>query len=690
MSEDEHRDYSDEESESEPDFCDPEGYVDDIPDDELLSDLLPNRPKESDDADSVVVVDGAPVVGSDRLPKLRSVMAKIFAQAGKVVNEHYPMDDEGKTKGYLFVEYANTNTAREAVRTLNNSRLDKLHVLTVNLLSDFDRVMAIPDEWEPPKEQEYKDQGNLKSWLLNTDAYDQFSIIYESGEKVAVCLNSKPEPIELEMRPRWTETYLKWSPMGTFLVTLHSRGIALWGGQDYHRVQKFSHVGVQYVDFSPCERYVITFAPHSPPTAAGEPTALIIWETRTGHQKRAFPAEGPPIWPIFKWSHDDKYFARMKGDCSLSIFETPSFGLLDKKSIKVPFMEDFSWSPAENIIAYWVAEDKDVPARVMLIEIPSKTEVRVKNLFNVADCKMHWQKSGDHLCVKVDRYSKLRKEKDDGPKYAGMYYNFEIFHMREKQIPVDSVEMKENVHAFAWEPIGYKFAIIHGEGQSLNVSFYGVKTGQTPALLKKYERKTANFLFWSPCGQFIVLAGLRTMNGALEFIDTADFTVMNGGDHFMCTDIEWDPTGRYLMTGVSWWGNKVDNGYWLWSFQGKILKRVQMDKFCQFLWRPRPPTLLDKKQIKEIKKNLKKYSVDFDAQDVLRSTKVSKELIDKRRAKYEKYEAYRAEKTEKFNSLREERIRLRGGVDTDILDTDKSEMEEEVVEFLVKEEETIE
>merc|ERR1719398_681479 len=70
-------------------------------------------------------------------------------------------------------------------------------------------------------------------------------------------------------------------------------------------------------------------------------------------------------------------------------------------------MRDFSWSPTENILAYWVAEDKDVPARVTLIEVPSRNEVRVKNLFNVADCRMHWQKSGDFLCVKVDRYNKI-------------------------------------------------------------------------------------------------------------------------------------------------------------------------------------------------------------------------------------------------------------------------------------------
>ena len=37
------------------------------------------------------------------------------------------------------------------------------------------------------------------------------------------------------------------------------------------------------------------------------------------------------------------------------------------------------------------------------------------------------------------------------------------------------------------------------------------------------------------------------MNGVLEFIDTSDFTTMNSGEHFMATDIEWDPTGRYVL-----------------------------------------------------------------------------------------------------------------------------------------------
>jgi Eukaryotic translation initiation factor eIF2A len=52
-----------------------------------------------------------------------------------------------------------------------------------------------------------------------------------------------------------------------------------------------------------------------------------------------------------------------------------------------------------------------VPARVVLLEIPSRNELRVKNLFNVADCKMHWQKSGDYLCVKVSVKDNLSLKK---------------------------------------------------------------------------------------------------------------------------------------------------------------------------------------------------------------------------------------------------------------------------------------
>ncbi|XP_076055682.1 eukaryotic translation initiation factor 3 subunit b [Oratosquilla oratoria] len=667
----------------EPDFNDPEDYVDDITDEDLLGDLLREQPKETDGVESVIIVDGVPQVGAERLEKLQNVIRKLFKDFGPIVTEHYPKDAEGITKGYIFLEFKDRQCAEEAVRQLNTHKLDKQHTFQCNLFTDFDKFENIPDEFQQPKPQPYKDLGNLSYYLLEENCFDQFSVIYEGGTTTAIYLNSVPEVTVVAKRERWTETYVRWSPRGTYLATFHLKGIALWGGEDFRQVQKFSHNGVQFIDFSPCEKYMVTFSSQVD-ARAEEPQSIIIWDVLTGQKRRSFNAERPPVWPVFKWSHDDKYFARI-GEDVLSVYETPSFGLLDMKSIKVPGIRDFSWSPTDTVLAYWIAEDKDVPAKVSLIAIPSREEVRTKNLFSVADCKMHWQKCGDYLCVKVARYVKAKREKNE-IKYAGIYYNFEIFHMRDKGIPVDSLEIKENIQAFAWEPIGNKFGIISGEPPSVAVTFFQVNKGLAPSELKKFEKRACNNLFWSPQGQFVVLAGLRNLSGALEFIDTKDFQVMAATEHFMATDIEWDPTGRYVASCVSWWGHKVDNAYWLWSFQGKCLKRQALERFCQLLWRPRPPALLNAAHIKDIKKNMKKYSAQFELQDKMRFSKASKDIIEKRQKLMASFTEYREKVTEKYNSMKEARIELREGLDSENLADNEGDYEDETVEFLVKKE----
>ncbi|XP_015172077.1 PREDICTED: eukaryotic translation initiation factor 3 subunit B [Polistes dominula] len=667
----------------EPNFSDPEGFVDDITDEELLGDIIKQKPSETDGVESVVVIDGVPQVEPERLEKLQSFISKVLGKFGTIVNQYYPKNENGHTKGYIFLEYNSPINALAAAKSANNHKIDKQHTLKVNLFTDFKKFEEIPTDWEPPKPQPFKAASDLHYYLLEPDAYDQFCVLYGNGPAVSVQIwqNSAPEPTLLEDRPRWTETYVKWSPLGTYLATFHKLGVALWGGPQFVQQVKFSQRGVECIDFSPCERYLVTYTPRT--DLGSDQKRLAVWDILSGQEKRSFYPEGSSVWPIFRWSHDDQYLAWMGIDV-LSVYETPSFRLLDKKSIKIPGIRDFSWSPTDNVLAYWVPEDKDVPARVTLLEIPNRNEIRNKNLFNVADCKIYWQKSGDYLCVKVDRFAK-RKEKTE-QKYTGMSYNFEIFHMREKQIPVDSVEIKEPIHAFAWEPIGNKFAIIHGEIPSVNVSFYEVRCGHQPALLKKLEKKACNHLFWSPSGQFVVLAGLTTMAGALEFIDTNDFTIMNSTDHYQTSDVEWDPTGRYVVTAVSSWKTTVDNGYWIWTFQGRILKRVNLNAFNQLLWRPRPPTLLTADQIKEIKKNLKKYSAQFESKDRMRLTRASKELIEKRCASMKAFEEYRTKRIEEYNNQKKRRLELRNNIDTDELDSDSKNVEEEVVEFFVKEE----
>lgn len=643
----------------EPDFSDPEDthFVENIPDSELLGDLLKQRPKESDVSEGIVIVDGVPEVGPERIEKLKGLMKKLFKDyGGGIIKDYYPVNENNVTKGYVFIELKDKASAEEAVKGRNNYKLDKAHTLSCHLCTDVDKYTNVPDRFEPPKPQPYQDLGNLHYYLLEENCFDQFSVITNGGLNTAIYLNSVPEPSLIEARDRWTETMVKWSPKGTYLATFHHKGIALWGRQDFKQIQKFNHPGVEFIDFSPCEKYIVTFSTLEQRSEDGK--SIFIWDLRTGVKKRGYMAEKPSVWPVFKWSHDDKYFARASQDV-ISVYETPSFYLLDKKSMKVPGIKEFSWSPTDNIIVYWIAEHKDVPAKVSLMSIPGREELRSKNLFSVADAKMHWQKSGDYLCVKVARYAKAKREKNDW-KYTGLYYSFEIFHMREKGIPVDSIEIKENILAFEWEPVDNKFAIISGEPPSINVSFFQVNKGQAPTELKKFEKRAFNSLFWSPRGQFVVLAGLRDMSGALEFIDTKDFTVMSSSEHFMATDIEWDPTGRYVASVVSWWGHKVDNAYWLWSFQGKCLRKAPMDKLCQLLWRPRPHTPLTAGDLREVKKNARKYNAMFEVQDKMRSSKASREIIEKRQTLMASFIEYRERMTKKYEFEQQELIKMRG------------------------------
>lgn len=97
-------------------------------------------------------------------------------------------------------------------------------------------------------------------------------------------------------------------------------------------------------------------------------------------------------------------------------------------------------------------------------------------------------------------------------------------------------------------------------------------------MTEKFEKKLCNSLFWSPTGQFILLASLRSANYTLEFVDTSDFSRTNTQEHFKLSDVEWDPTGRYVVTSVSYWTNKVG------SFSFHFSNVSQYDQF-QFHYR---------------------------------------------------------------------------------------------------------
>lgn len=59
----------------------------------------------------------------------------------------------------------------------------------------------------------------------------------------------------------------------------------------------------------------------------------------------------------------------------------------------------------------------------------------------------------------------------------------------------------------------------------------------------------------------------------------------------------------------------MENGWNIHTFAGQTLSENPTEKFKQFVWRPRPPTLLSKEEQKQVRKNLREYSKEFDEED---------------------------------------------------------------------------
>merc|ERR1711939_149071 len=508
-------------------------------------------------------------------------------------------------------------------------------------------------------------------------------------------------------RQHWTEMFVQWSPLGTYLLSMHAQGIQLWGGKSWGRQKRFAHPGCNLVDFSPSEKYVCTWSHrpisvdenHPVLSADDDGNNYIIWDIATGKPLRSFKTldmptvaqdeAGQPIkkklqWPAFKWSADDNFAARMTPGQSISVYELPSMRLLDKHAVKIESVQDFDWCPTtvkrdgvkthEQLFCYWTPEIGNNPAKVGLMSIPSKEIVRTRNLFNVSDAKLHWQSDGQYLCVKVDRHSKSKKS---------MATNLEIFRITEKNIPVEVVDsLKDTVINFAWEPKGDRFVIITaGEAVAgsnvlpkTSVQFFApekVKGAGTGAFkhARTFDKKNSNGIYWSPKGRFVVVATVSVQQHSdLDFYDldyegekpeseahlNANLMLMNSEDHYGMTDVEWDPTGRYVTTSASVWTHQMENGYKLWTFYGQLLAEAPTEKFKQLLWRPRPPTMLSKEEQRTIRRNLREYSREFEEIDKEMEEGANLAVVEARRRLYMEWYSWVAQEKELLKEEREE------------------------------------
>lgn len=75
----------------------------------------------------------------------------------------------------------------------------------------------------------------------------------------------------------------------------------------------------------------------------------------------------------------------------------------------------------------------------------------------------------------------------------------------------------------------------------------------------------------------------------------------------------------------------MENGWTIHTFSGNTLAEHPTDKFKQFSWRPRPATLLSKEEQKQVRKNLREYSKEFEEEDRYAVDIANTAVVEKRK-----------------------------------------------------------
>ena len=129
----------------------------------------------------------------------------------------------------------------------------------------------------------------------------------------------------------------------------------------------------------------------------------------------------------------------------------------------------------------------------------------------------------------------------------------------------------------------------------------------------------------------------------------------------------------------------MENGYHLHDFKGALLREEHIERFNQFLWRPRPPTMLSKDEQKAIRKNLREYSKQFDEEDAFKAHAANKEVVEARMRLLNEWLAWRERVEKELEREKEEA----GYVAPAAAVVEEDAVVEEIVEEVVFEEEVI-
>lgn len=626
-----------------------------------FAELVPEVPPLNKEFPTVVVVAGLPAPEKDRREKLKMALsnritktltAKDLLPPGPspfTVDILVVKDSAGQSMcaGVGFITFSKNADIPAIVEGMSSMALDSKHILRVGRLDDLPSFLEEP-KYRPPTDASCFRRDGFRDWMSDPLGREQYAYRCALDSDVMWFDGiARSADVVCKEHERFGFAFC-WSPMGSYFLTIHKRGVWVRGNDSFQKMMCFNHKGVKHALFSPNEEYLITYDGTYGPAKPREPQ-VIVWEVSTGTQLATLSAppfspngvrpEDGAAWPYFLFSPDSKYLAARREN-GLAVYETATMRLLDEttataagRPLSLTFpLEQFRWSPADNLLSLWIPECGDSPGRLLIVDIPTGQEVASKNVFSVKSVSMHWRPCGEFLALNTVILRKVSK------KVKKEVTQIEIFRVKERSVPVDMVDLEGyRVRSLHWEEGlngASRFATLTADEttSSQSINFFDVPVRGAKEDTKLVQSLTVpptiNGFSWSPRGQYF-LAASKGGEGALIFgvlNEQNKAEIIQKDEHMDLTDVMWDPSGRYVTTavlvppGAGGYRYSTNAGFRIYSFLGRQLFRFQHQDCMQFLWRPRPALMISREKLEDILKRMKEYSKRYDAQDEMRRT----------------------------------------------------------------------
>jgi len=383
---------------------------------------------------------------------------------------------------------------------------------------------------------------------------------------------------------------LCFSKSGALLALVEPLGVRVLRTNTYTEdVLRLRRDKVIFMDFSPADDCLITCekwvqAPN-----------LAVWHLPDGALIHQFTVKkvGKESWPVLKWRGDGRMFLLKEGN------EVVVYGVDGAEVMRVGeglITSVFCSGGDPWRVLTFCGEIRGQPPIVTyyICQPSGFNRVAQETLAKGVEAVVLWNKQSTAWLIWCQT---------DVDTTGRSYYGEHSLYLMNETGHCKAIKTADGpIYDVSWSPTGEEFIVLSGF-MPATCTLFNSKGNKVTEITKNH----LNTIRWDPFGQLFILAGFGNLAGDMEIWARARMQVIGRLSSPMTVACEWCPDGLHIMTAVLTPRMRVDNGWKVWHYTGRMVQAEQEEgELWEAAWKPevrRKPVIDTEIQAEESKKS---------------------------------------------------------------------------------------